>query len=300
MESVWEGNSEINELETIGYLSWQEMKKMEDEGFIDIQSHTMTHTWYPTSNKIKDFRHPGDSYIWMTWNNYPVKKPFLHLDDGKLVIHGEPVYESSRAIGAKRYIPDENLKKHLINYVKEEGGEDFYRTSNWREKLFEIARRYKEENQVDGRYETEEEYEERVYWELHESKKIIENKLDKKINFLCWPGGAVTRKALDIAANVGYCSSTAAKDIGDKRRFLKNKYGEDPLRINRFGTSLYWDGIEKAGSRIKYKNGFLFIMFLNYYQGKKIIAPLSRVMLAGVNIGHRIFYKFTDRSRFTN
>jgi peptidoglycan/xylan/chitin deacetylase (PgdA/CDA1 family) len=299
LQRVWEGNTDMNELDTVGYLSWQEMMKMENEGVIDIQSHTMTHTWYPSSSKIIDFRHPGDSYIWMTWNNYPTKKPFLHLDDWKLVIHGEPVYESSRAIGTKRYFPDENLKEHLIDYVKEKGSNDFYRSLNWRNELFEIANRYKEENQIDKRYESEEEYEERVYWELLESKRIIENKLNKEVKFLCWPGGAVTRKAVDIAANVGYYSSTAAKDIGDKRRYLRNKYGEDPSRINRFGTSLYWDRIEKAESKIKYKNGFYFGLFLNQYQGKNISGPLSRVTLAGVNVAHRLFYKFNNHIHFT-
>ncbi len=298
LERVWEGNAKMTELETLGYLSWQEMLKMENEGIMDIQSHTMTHTWYPTSSKIIDFRHPGDSYIWMTWNNYPDKKPFLQLDDGKLIIYGEPVYESSRAIGAKRYIPDESLKEHLIDYVKKGKINEFYQTLNWREKLFEIANRYKKENNMDERYESEEEYEERIYWELHESKKIIEDELNKDVKFLCWPGGAVTRKAVDIAADIGYHSSTAAKDIADKRRYLRNMFGEDPSRINRFGTSLYWDGIERADSKIKYKNGFYFVLFLNVYQGNKITASLSRVTLAGVNIGYRIFYKFTDLLRF--
>jgi peptidoglycan/xylan/chitin deacetylase (PgdA/CDA1 family) len=293
LERVWEGNAELSELETVGYLSWQEMTKMENEGVIDIQSHTMTHTWYPTSDKIIDFRHPGDSYIWMTWNSYPTKKPFLQLDDGKLVIHGEPVYEHSRAIGAKQYFPDENLKKYLVDYVREMEINDFYRTKNWREKLFDITSKYKEENEVNERYESEEEYEERVHWELHESKKILENKLNKEVKFLCWPGGAVTSKALDMASNIGYRSSTAAKDLADKKRYLRNKYGEDPSRINRFDASLYWDGIEKGKSKMKYKNGLYFVLFLNHYQGKKILGPLSRVTLAGVNVGHRIFYKFT-------
>jgi peptidoglycan/xylan/chitin deacetylase (PgdA/CDA1 family) len=300
LESVWEGNAKMDELETIGYLSWQEMMKMENEGIIDIQSHSMTHTWYPTGSKIIDFRHPGDSYIWMTWNNHPEKKPFLHLDDDKLVNPGEPVYESSRAIGAKRYFPDENLKEHLIDYVKKEGGSDFCRTRKWREKLFEIANRYKEENQIDERFESEKEYEERIYWELQKSKDIIENKLNKDVNFLCWPGGAITGKALEISKDVGYYSSTAAKDIADKRRFLRNKYGEDPFRINRFGTSLYWDRVESAESKIKYKNGFYFVLYLDYYQGKKIVAPLIRVTLAGINIVHRMFYKFIDLLHFTS
>jgi len=120
LEDTWNGDHEINELESIGYLSWNEMKEMERERIIDIQSHTMTHSWYPINDEIIDFRHPGDPYIWMTWNNYLDKKPYLQIDDTSLVNYGEPVYNVGRAIGIRRYHPDENLKEHITNYVKNE------------------------------------------------------------------------------------------------------------------------------------------------------------------------------------
>src|SRR5712692_3724761 len=47
-----------------GYLSWAEMRKMEADGVMDIQCHTLTHTWHFTSDKIIDFHHPNDSYPW--------------------------------------------------------------------------------------------------------------------------------------------------------------------------------------------------------------------------------------------
>ena len=290
LEDVWRGEAKIDELENIGYLSWREMKEMEKEGIMDIQSHTMTHTWYPISSKIIDFRHPGDPYIWMTWNNNPTEKPFLQIDDEKSFNYGDPVYQHGRAIGIRRYFPDENLKEDMISYVKEKGGKDFFGYENWREELFKVARRYKEENQVNGRYETEDEYEERVYYELRKSKEIIENKLDKEVKFLCWPGGAVTDKALKIALDVGYISSTAGKDIQHERKYLRNRYGEDPSRINRMGPVLYWDGIEGFGSKIKYKNGFYFVLSLYQFQGRKIIAPLSRVISAMAFIRYKMFY----------
>src|SRR4029077_18862598 len=62
------------ELKWWGYLSWAEMRKMEADGVMDIQSHTLTHTWYFTSDKIIDFHHPNDSYPWLAWNEFPDRK----------------------------------------------------------------------------------------------------------------------------------------------------------------------------------------------------------------------------------
>jgi len=240
LENVHNGEVEVNDLETVGYLSWREMEVMEGEDIIDIQSHTMTHTWYPNNNIIIDFRHLGDSYIWMTWNDNPEKKPYLQIDNKELVKFGEPVYQHGRAIGIRRFFPDENLKICLKDFVKEKE-RNFFRRENWREKLFRIAQGYKRQNRLDERFETEEEYEERIYYELGESKRIIEDKLAKEVKFLVWPGGAVTDKALKIASEVGYISSTySSKEISARYKNLKNN-GEDSFRIRRIGSTLYWN-----------------------------------------------------------
>ena len=294
LEDVWWGKVKIDELETVGYLSWEEMKKMEEAGAMDIQSHTMSHTWYPISNKIIDFRHHGDSYIWMTWNDNPNKKPYLPIDDEKLVNYGEPVYQHGWSIGIRRYFPDENLKEYIVNYVKERGSKDFFGSENRRDELFEVVRKYEEENQINERFETEEEYEERVYYELQKSKEIIEDKLNKEVKFLCWPWGDVTDKALKMTSKIGYISSTAGKDIKHRRKYLRNRYGEDSSRINRMGPVLYWDGIEGFGSKIKYKNGFYFVLSLYNFQGKKVVAPISKIFLIGIAELHKIRFVICD------
>jgi hypothetical protein len=290
LEDVWRGETKIGELQTTGYLSWKEMKEMEDEGIMDIQSHTMSHTWYPISSKIIDFRHSRDPYIWVTWNDYPAKKPFLQIDDEEIVNYGEPVYEYGMGIGIKRYFPDEVFKEFMIDYVKEKGGEGFFRSKNWRGELHEVAIKYKQENQLHERCETEGEWVERVNYELQKSKKIIENKMKKEVKFLGWPGGAVNDKALKIASDIGYVSSTAGKDMEHERKYLRNKCGENPSRINRTGSVSYWNGIEGFGGKAKYMNGFCFLLLLYNFQERKITAPISRLILAATSIGARVKY----------
>ena len=121
-----------------------------------------------------------------------------------MIRYGQPVYEHDKSIGIRKFCPDSNLNDFFVNYVKDNGNELFFNSENWKDLLFNILNKYELENSLNGRFETEEEYENRIYYELDESKKIIEKELGKNVKFLCWPGGAVTSKALQIASEVGY------------------------------------------------------------------------------------------------
>jgi hypothetical protein len=288
LDDVYNGNVKINELETIGYLSWNEIKKMEQDNILDVQSHTMSHTWYPISNKIIDFRHPNDEYIWMTWNENLDKKPFLQIDDEKLVSFGKPVYENDRAIGIRRFYSDEKFDKFMIQYVTERGSKNFFQSNKWRDTLFEVARKYREENRLNERYEMEKEYEERICYELQKSKEIIEEKLNKEVKFVCWPGGAVTKKALQKASEIGYISSPAGKDMINLIEYLNNRYGMDPSRINRITPAFSKGKMKGVRCNIEYQNGLLFILMLYYFQGKKPRALCSRVILTGMSHFYKI------------
>jgi len=281
LEDVWSGKKGISQLNNSGFLSWEEMKVMEDEGVIDIQSHALTHTWYFKNNKIIDFRHPGDKYIWMTWNKYPHKKPFLQLDNEDLIDYGLPVYEHGKSLEVRRYFPDQKLDETVVHYVKNNRGRSFFK-KGWRSKLFEIVERYKKNNEINDRYETRREYENRVRNELQKSKEIIEKYLDKKVKFLAWPGGGVNEVALRIASEVGYVSSTyGSEEIKD--RVLFNVPNENPMRIRRTGTILFWDDKKNGHPQAFYQRGFLFVIFLYYFQNKKFIGSISRILFAGIN-----------------
>ena len=91
----------IKSLQTTGFLSWDEMREMEKAGVIYLQSHSLIHTWYPNSDKIINFMHPGDPYIWMTWNNHVNLKYKLQIDNESLVESGEPAYENQMSLSGK-------------------------------------------------------------------------------------------------------------------------------------------------------------------------------------------------------
>ena len=91
-----------------------------------------------------------------------------------------------------------------------------------------------------------------------------------------------------MASKIGYISSNIGKDIINKNKYL-NIYGEDPSRINRTGTSLYWDGITNCQSKIKYKNGFYLVLFLNNYNEHKIIQVTNKIILNSVRVLTKFF-----------
>lgn len=243
--------------DTTGFLSWEEMKIMEKDNVIDIQSHAMTHTWYPISDNIIDYRKENDDYWWMTWNNFPEKKPFLQIEDESLVNLGEPIYENKKSLMAKRFFPNNQLSEHLIKFVKKNGGKEFFNSNDWKSTLDSEKDKVLSYSKFKkGSYESEEEKLLRIKTELKDSKEIIENKLNKKVNFLCWPGGSGTKEGQLIAEEIGYKMTTAARDIKPSlRKKIKNN-GE--IYNNRIGrtSSILFEKTEKGVYRVIYSGGF--------------------------------------------
>lgn len=254
-----------------GFLSWDELRLMEQDGVIFTESHALSHTWYPNTEKIVDFRHPGDNYIWMTWNQYPEQKPYLQIDNAKLIAFGQPVYAYEKSLSAPRYYPDKRLDAYLTNYVKNNGSNNFFSRPNWRNILFSEVNSYKAKYLINDRYETLQEYKVRINYELKQTKEKIERELNKKIFFLCWPGGSATKLGMKIAEDIGYRFYSAARDLSTKeRRAIVNSKGCKSNRITRFAPVLYFNGKENFNSKILYARGFNFYLQILGYKYRSL------------------------------
>ncbi len=285
LDDVWHRGEPIERLETDGFLSWEEMRIMESEGIIDIQSHSMSHTWYFCGDEIIDFHsHGNNKYHWLFWNAYPERKSYyMNENQEHFVPYGTPIYKHGRSLGIRRYFEDKGLTQYLVNYAKEQGN-NFFNRKDWKNELFNQVRFYKSKNEVKDRYETDEEQEERFKYELIESKRILEDKIKKKVNFLCWPGGAFNDKALKIAKG-GYIASTLF--YNDAKR--GNTFGEDPSEINRIGcvSAFYWHS-----KFISYTDPVFFIANIRYFQGSKIYLWIMRLYKI------KYLFKFTIKKLF--
>jgi peptidoglycan/xylan/chitin deacetylase (PgdA/CDA1 family) len=278
LRDVWAKKMRGEDLQIGGFLSWNEMKSMEESGLIDIQSHSLTHTCTFQGADIIDFHHPGNRYPWLSWNQYPERKYRWGIEDQEeYVDFGMPVYTYGRALAGPQYFPDDSLAKTLQEYVKQHGGRGFFRDRQWREQLFRLARNHARYANLNARYESETEYETRVRQELRRSKEIIEHALGKTIQFLCWPGGAVNEATQRIAQEVGYLSTTKGAS--------QNVWGADPGRINRIGGEIAlmrnhpWVG--------SYINPLVFAAKVGAYRGDPLFTGLLRWSSRSVRASRR-------------
>ena len=227
-----EENPSLPLKKALGFLSWIEIEKMYKSGLIDFQSHTMTHTWYFCSDRIIDFHHPGDHYPWLIWNENPELKPtFFQANFSNLVPYGYPIFEYKRAIVCRRFYPSKELIQRLLDFASRKP------FIFWKEDYLEIMKGNFEEISQNlpnkGYFETEEEYLKRIKWELEESRRIISCRLNKPVDFLCWPGGAYNNIALKIAKEVGYKACTLSSR---ERTKYRNRPGANAFYIKRIGS----------------------------------------------------------------
>ena len=217
-----------------GFLSWEEMRLMEKSGLVDIQSHALTHTWYFSGPEVIDFHSPGvNSYPWMVWNKFPEKKPFYITDpQNDLIKLGSPVYEHRKSLVCRRFYPDKRIERELIAYVEDNGGKDFFKQHDCKEILQSYLKKISNGNHK-GEYENIADNYQRIKEELYTSKKIIEDELDKKVDFICWPGGGYDKKVISVAKDVGYKAWTlGSKDQSSYRNVFKS----NPEYIKRIGS----------------------------------------------------------------
>ena len=257
LEDVWSGRIRENELEVRGFVSWSELKLASKRNLLSVQSHSMTHTWYPTGSQVIDFHHPGDSYYWLDWNDYPEDKPFFlrHPTQSK-VPWGTPVYVNDRSLGITRYFPDQREVRSMCEFVLHQGGERFFEQAKWRQTLFAELTRYREENGVAGRYETDEERLGRFRAELVVAKQLIEEKIETEAGFLFWPGGVRNSESMALADSI-----YKASPVGEpERRYLKNRPGDDASKISRRGAPT----IEQDG-RVLYLGGRYLVKYLDEF-----------------------------------
>lgn len=207
-----------NEVDSWGFLSWEEMRMMERSGLVDIQSHAMTHTRYFVSEKMTGVHRPGGSILYPVINAFPDIKPYyMGMNNLESMLpYGFPLFEDCPAMVARKVEISRDFIDECVSLFKDY---DFTRYS--REEALRMAQplvsSYLDRGRLITGRESDEEYEARVDGELRLSRKIIGEKLDKEVHFLCWPHGGndgfVHRKALEA----GYLMTTTGKARGVRR-----------------------------------------------------------------------------------
>lgn len=280
LQDVWSGKIAEDDLETRGFMSWPELKHLAKKGPLSVQSHSMTHTWYPTSAKIVDFHHPNDGYYWLDWNAQPEMKPFYLLNPQKSEVpYGMPVYEHEKALVATRYFPNPEEENVLADFVKQNGGTAFFDTPDWRKKLFGKVEDIRREGLHLGRSESPDERKERYGFELARAREILEQRLGGKVDFLCWPGGGYNVLSQAMALDIYTVVTLSSRDVST----IRNRKGDNPKLMKRCGVP----GIVRKGDLV-YPGGRYLVRFLEEYQGSWIARRHRQLMKAWEMGKHRV------------
>lgn len=216
--------------------NWHEIREIHENGVIDFQSHSMYHNLIFVSSIVEDFYYPSfDSYARNL--NVPLYRINGKENISRCAELGTPIYKyTSRFSGKMRYFDDEKLRNKCVEYVKLNGGEDFFRDYGWRKKLINLILDYREKYGDSGYFEGEEELRKNLYDELLESKLTIERKLPGKvINHFCYPWWEGSDIAVEMSKKAGYLTNF----WGVLPRRRTNRCGDDPYRIARLLSDDY-------------------------------------------------------------
>lgn len=252
VEEVWAGRTRMEDLDAIGFMNWEELRSLDREGTLDVQCHGLTHTWYFSGRKVIDFHRPRKvyPYPWLSWNAKPDRKPwYLNEDQQQFVEWGFPVFEHEKSLITRRFFPDSSCTEEIVSFVNDRGGSRFFDMANWKLELASTFEFLSDGAEFPGAFETDEEYAARIEFELRESKRQLEGKLEKQVDFLSWPGGGVPEQGATLAVDAGFRSSTLSSR---QRPSARNKPGADPSTIKRLSgrSKVHWRGkwIANGGS----------------------------------------------------
>ena len=198
-----------------GFLSWREMRMMEESGLVDIQSHTMTHTKVIGSDMLTGIHHPGGDIFYPAVNQFPERRTD-HINDPSfetILPYGFPLFEEGSATVTRRITINPDFIEECIGLFS---GYDF-RSFNREEALIlagPLYDTYRGKDKLILSRETEQEYLARAREEIYGSKAIIEDKLGKRVEFLCWPHGDNNDSVHAMAMAAGYLATTRGKAEG--------------------------------------------------------------------------------------
>lgn len=236
-----------------GYMSWDELCEIDASGVIDVQGHAITHTWYPAGPILVDFQEKSGSFYWLWWNKYPERKPFWLTEYNPDEIEDTPVFNFGKSIAGKRFI----INQQAIDYVNTRNKELGEKSKSEKLEIInnELSRKFPDGI---GVYETDGEYAERLRYEIQTSKNIIEEKLNKEVRFMAWPGGGKNPLAEELARKAGYLAVTAkGKSV--------NETDDDLFYIYRVGG---WSALKILGKHSAALEKLFIRMQLSRGKGK--------------------------------
>jgi hypothetical protein len=216
------------------WCSWPEILEMDRSGIIDIQSHTYYHDRVFIQPTLLDFYHPrfrqnalGLDVPWVgEGGNYTNELKW-----------GTPIYQhASRFSGHRRLIDDEMIRQSCIGWVESQGGETYFKERHWKQDLTKHFQAVADKKRMPYRYETEQGQAERIREGLVRAKMVLEGRLNKTVEYLCYPYGNACETAVSISKEAGYlcnfwCDVEEGLAARDPRYYIRRVKDDYLMRL---------------------------------------------------------------------
>ncbi len=218
LEDVWEGRCQESDLEALGYLSWEELRLMQESGVVDVQSHTMTHAKYFCSTNLSGFYYGGFKGNHPILNANPKLRATYTRDAGfeKRLPLGTPLFEESSSVVVKKHFISQAFIKETQAIAKKHELENETERPAFEKAARQLADDFKRDGKLLDSIEKDEDFRARLAYEIIDSKRIIEEKLGKPVQFLCWPHGDNNSGAHTLAKETGYLATTSGKMLREQ------------------------------------------------------------------------------------
>jgi peptidoglycan/xylan/chitin deacetylase (PgdA/CDA1 family) len=189
------------------YLTWKNIKKMHESGYIDFQCHSHGHRSVIVSDKLID------------------------------ISNGRPIFRERGEYSSRAII----IKDKFYDIFNKYYNEDF-KNRKLPEQL-KIAQDFISLNKDKYfRNESNDEYKKRITEEFLLNKEAIESHLMKKVTFFCWPWGHRSKEAIKILEKLGIKGFVSTKkgtnsykpDLYMIKRIELRKFTAKKFAINLF------------------------------------------------------------------
>ena len=218
------------------YLNWDEIKEMYESGLIDFQMHTHSHKLTIKKIKVRGF-YNKDTSPYYKRESYSLFFEDDYSEEKENKLNNLPILKCVSQISDLGY----KLKKEKF-LEKYKDIEKVMETMSLKEKKKYLGKILKREKNNFFEKVSREQYEKIVEYEILENKKIIEKKLNKKVDTLAYPWGhrykGNAKKLKKLGVNIIITTRKGANSLKLNKDFICRISGDDFETIEDFKKEL--------------------------------------------------------------